>query len=426
MQEFSLVRLLYIFFLKLVNCLFKKRSKTLLFYPNINCLYDKYDIINYHSDNVLCLLNYIISRRQFEGYEIYLVYYNKERLNEYILRCNNSNNFFHFIYYANKWDLYKAFFRSKIVFVDNIYVRFYYKLRSQIVVCLGYYMAPYKDDYYRIKELIANNKERQYSKYINKSFDYYITTSDICSRFLSNDTCLNLSKFLSLGFPRNDIFYEENIILREKLCKTLGRLPRYIICYAPTHRDYENSNRSFYNEEFIHKRSLFGYTDSSYDNLLDLLLNEIDAVIVAKIHPFQVKNNLIDNKSKRIVFYHDLEKVMDINLQLILQSSDILITDYSTTCYDFLNLDKPIIYYTYDENIYLNNRGLFIDPIKPLNAGETINTMDELLFTIRKILNGDDLYKMKRKFVKELLDKNCDGFSSCRIADYFLNKRFEC
>lgn len=48
---------LMIFFLKLINYCIPMR-KRIYFIPHNNCDTDKYDIINYTSDNVLSLFNY--------------------------------------------------------------------------------------------------------------------------------------------------------------------------------------------------------------------------------------------------------------------------------------------------------------------------------------------------------------------------------
>lgn len=55
---------LMIFFLKLINYCIPMR-KRIYFIPHNNCDTDKYDIINYTSDNVLSLFNYILESGKY-------------------------------------------------------------------------------------------------------------------------------------------------------------------------------------------------------------------------------------------------------------------------------------------------------------------------------------------------------------------------
>ena len=59
-------------------------------------------------------------------------------------------------------------------------------------------------------------------------------------------------------------------------------------------------------------------------------------------------------------FAYDFSKYNDINDLYI--SSDILITDYSSVFFDFANLRKPILFFTYDIEKYQSMlRGFYID-----------------------------------------------------------------
>ena len=53
---------------KIINHCVPVDSRSLYFIPHPNCRTDKYDIINYSSDNVLVLLNYLLKKDSAEYY----------------------------------------------------------------------------------------------------------------------------------------------------------------------------------------------------------------------------------------------------------------------------------------------------------------------------------------------------------------------
>ena len=61
---------IYYYLLKCFNFLTPKGEKSIFIVPHHNCKTDKYDIINYSSDNALCLFNYLIREEKFCGYGI--------------------------------------------------------------------------------------------------------------------------------------------------------------------------------------------------------------------------------------------------------------------------------------------------------------------------------------------------------------------
>ena len=68
--------------------------------------------------------------------------------------------------------------------------------------------------------------------------------------------------------------------------------------------------------------------------------------------------------------------------------SDILITDYSSVFFDYANLKRPILFYTYDLESYRDElRGFYLDIEKDL-PGPLLKTTDEIVQTIE---NMDDV-----------------------------------
>lgn len=412
---------LFFFINSIINAIIIKDDNSYLFIPHQNCKNDRYDIFNSASDNVLVLFNRIFSDEKLQNKHLYVVYYHREKLNDYQQYCKSKyNGTIEFIYYEDNYHTLKAFFVSKLIFTDNFYLLFPYKSKKQKVVCLGYYSAPFKDDYYKIEQL--GSKTSKYRKLIEKTYDYHICTSDISSRLISLDSLIPYSRFLAFGMPRNDVFYCDNSNYKKKLLASIGVSAKYIFIYVPTHRDYESEKRIFFDEKKAVKRSIWGYESENEIKSLDVLLEKTNSIVIVKIHPDQARNILATEKSKRIILYSDIIEKIPTSLNEMMAISDFMISDYTTAAYDFMCVDRPIIYYWYDIDKYINTRGFSINPIEPLCPGPIVYNLKELREVMARVIAGKDEFKIQRDFVSNLIFKDKDNKSADRIIDFFLKK----
>ena len=176
------------------------------------------------------------------------------------------------------------------------------------------------------------------------------------------------------------------------------------ILYAPTFR------------EDVRYNNIFDYFD--VDKFQKELGDEYSLII--RLHPrvFDYdKDNSISNKLSKldntIINCTDYENEQD-----LLLISDMLITDYSSIMIDFGLLRKPIIFYAYDLENYLNNeRGFYLDYNKDL-PGPIVENMDDLVGIIKD--NNYD-YDRLDKFLNYEFDY-LDSNSSKRIVDYLLKQ----
>ena len=92
-------------------------------------------------------------------------------------------------------------------------------------------------------------------------------------------------------------------------------------------------------------------------------------------------------------------------MQLSLLETDILITDYSSSYFDYLLLNRPIIFAPFDLDSYLNQeRGFYFD-YDSHTPGEKALNWDELLSCIENSVNNPDNYKKQRqKLCKEFFE----------------------
>ena len=194
-------------------------------------------------------------------------------------------------------------------------------------------------------------KTTSIKKYKNSFFkdsakwDYLLTQNDFSKETLAR--AFRFDKEIIEGYPANDILYTKNNseginTLKEKLGLPLDKK---VILYAPTWRDNQFFQAGHY------KFNLQLELDKMQEKLGD------EYVVALRTH-YLIANAI--NIEEYNGFVYDFSKGFDIQeLYLI---SDILITDYSSVMFDFANLKRPMIFFTYDLEDYRDNlRGFYFD-----------------------------------------------------------------
>ena len=208
-------------------------------------------------------------------------------------------------------------------------------------------------------------------------------------------------KIITIGSPRNDVLYhdiKDSEMFMEKDFNNIKKLKengKYLIFYAPTFRDTGKDISGWLKSEKLVK-----------------ILKDNNAVLVCKLHPRDV-NSLNFELPEEI---YNVESSADSHP--LLKYTDMLIADYSSIYFDYLLLDKPILYYVPDLEEYQEQCREFYVPFEQQSPGEHAKTENELFEILPRIINGEDNYKDARK---ELRDKNYkyqDGKNCERIFEF--------
>ena len=236
---------------------------------------------------------------------------------------------------------------------------------------------------------------KKMSKLNNIKYDYFISTS----HWTNNTNFKNIflaNRFLSCGYPRNDIFMIEednvDIILSDKTIYDFVKKKKKekIILYMPTHRE----DRTKLPLDFI---------------ILNNDLRKLNIYLIVKLHPFM--NKLYD----KIVFSNILFHNEQGDIYPILKYVDILVSDYSSVVYDFLLLDRPIIFFNYDMDEYIKNVEFLFDYTK-YSPGLFVKNQNELLDAIIK----KDKFSEKRLKVREMFFDDLNMLASEKILEKIL------
>lgn len=243
------------------------------------------------------------------------------------------------------------------------------------------------------------NIKKSYIK-VAKEWDYLISPNRYTTEILRSSFAYD-GEILETGYPRNDILYNATPEQVQKIKDDLN-LPsdKKIVLYAPTWRD----------DEYFDAGKMHFTLKLELDKLQKAIGDEY--IVLVRTHYF-VADKL--DLSPYEGFAYDVCKYDDIaELYLI---SDILITDYSSVFFDYANLKRPILYFTYDLEKYENVlRGFYID-IHSEVPGPLLKTTDEV---IDAILNIEDLKEEYADKYDEFYERFCsfeDGNASKRIDD---------
>jgi len=150
------------------------------------------------------------------------------------------------------------------------------------------------------------------------------------------------------------------------------------------------------------------------DRLLDILRENNYELIFYPHIEMQERVQLFSSKS-------DLIKIASFNnydVQQLLIDSDLLITDFSSVFFDFAYMNKPVIFFQFDQDEYRSKHyqeGYF--SYENDGFGEVVLKPEDLIVAIEKELKSNCIVPLKYKKRKEKYFKHCDNSNCKRIYD---------
>ncbi len=172
-------------------------------------------------------------------------------------------------------------------------------------------------------------------------------------------------------------------------------LEKKLILYAPTFRDINLGSDTVLGDVEKMAEKL------PNDYILGLRLHPYVARIAKRLH----KENVCDLSDER-------------SLSELIMASDLLITDYSSIIYEYCITKKPMIFYAYDLDDYINNGRGFYNNYTSNVPGPVIKDMEELINTINR---EDYSIEQIHTFIRNNFP-NLDGKATDRVIDIFASK----
>ncbi len=218
-------------------------------------------------------------------------------------------------------------------------------------------------------------------KYKSKQTDLVLSS---CKRFsekvIPDEVYKYDGKVMCCGMPRNDIFFrDDKSEVKRKVFYELGiESNKIMILYAPTYRGDINIGMNIFNSTWL---------DTSIDisQLYDPIRKRFNAdpVLVYRAHYAITKSNITPSC---------IDATNYPDMQELLCAADILISDYSSSIWDFSLMKKPCFLYVPDMDYYINeDRGVYT-PIEEW-PGIIAKTNQELQKAVLEF--DEDLYRKK-------------------------------
>ncbi len=163
------------------------------------------------------------------------------------------------------------------------------------------------------------------------------------------------------------------------------------ILIMPTWRAWleDATDEQFQESEYYHK-----YVDLITNKTLLKLLKDNGLYAVLYLHPkfaqyIESFSSVQDDLIKCIPFGQQ-------PLNDIMMRAEMLITDYSSVCWDMLFMDKPVIYYQFDRETYLKVHGAYID-LENGSPSDSTTDGDEVIGYLKDYV--DNGFRIKDKYV---------------------------
>lgn len=265
--------------------------------------------------------------------------------------------------------------------VNNSRMPYYLQKRKEGVYLQTWHGTPLKrlvfdmDDVY-----LAGSQDYKANFYTQSRRWDYLNSANAFSTKIFQRAFQYDNPMLEYGYPRNDILYKRNNtddIMNLK--KKLG-IPtdKKVVLYAPTWRDDDYVARGQYN----------------FNLELDLkdMQKQLGEQYIIIVRTHSLVSEMLDLSAYE-GFAFNFSNYDDIaELYLV---SDIMITDYSSVFFDYANLKRPILFFTFDLEKYRDKlRGFYLDIENEL-PGPLLKTSDEVMNAIKNIEQVKEEYAVK-------------------------------
>lgn len=242
-----------------------------------------------------------------------------------------------------------------------------------------------------------------YGKGMRGGCDLFVTSTDIERQTIIDSFGYEPEEVINTGLPRWDVLKDKSNGTRE-------------IMIMPTWRNWLDSVPDKDFEESDYFRHYMGLLNSHrFSDILEKYNLQVNFYLHAKFQEYVDNFNTISPRIHLISFG-------EIAVNEILMRCRMLITDYSSVCWDVLYQDKPILFYQFDLDKYDEAHGSYIDMHKDL-FGDRAETEPQLLDLIEETVKNDFQMKHEHEIKRQKYLQFTDHDHSRHICEE-IKKRF--
>jgi CDP-glycerol glycerophosphotransferase len=227
-------------------------------------------------------------------------------------------------------------------------------------------------------------------------WDYLVSPSKYCSEIFPN-TFGYSGNIIETGYPRNDILTTRSSD-RQRIRQSLGITDpnRLVVLYAPTWRD---TNR----------------TATGNWKPVNFLGNDLHEGITVLFRGHTNTHQAhTDKVAKGAIDVTDYTNVAELYL-----AADVLVTDYSSSMFDFSVTGKPMIFLAPDIEDYVAKRGFYFD-FEKLAPGPILRDSSKLSETLENIESVKAEFAERYRTWQQKFNALEDGQASKRVVDQTL------
>lgn len=203
------------------------------------------------------------------------------------------------------------------------------------------------------------------------------------------------AKVAMTGYPRVDQLVNESALRRDEVRRMIGAdVDETVVLYAPTWRG-DLSNKVIDVDKILSDVTALNSTGCK-------VIFKGHAMVEAELAASPLNDLLLD---------------VDIDTNTLLLGVDVLISDYSSIIFDFMPLQRPIVYYTYDLEEYKQERGLYFE-IEDL-PGVRCDNIGDLVNSISRIKDDASFDVVLETPLSRSLLAHEDGKAASKAASFF-------
>lgn len=231
---------------------------------------------------------------------------------------------------------------------------------------------------------------------MHKNYTYVFSSSKFCSRFFAEAFDVSMDKMIVMPLPRLDLLCDTDqfLIVEKEILNSYPQLldqKKKTIVYAPTFRKEDGD----FEEKALQKAA---------EALAEIVDYEKYNLIV-KFHPLS-----------DIVLKH--EKVIQDKIFSTIdfcRIADAVILDYSAVVFEIAMLGKPMFFYTFDYEAYMEKRDVYID-FKKYIPGTITEDPQKLM---EAIYNNETNESQQQHFRELMISKPKNISYTNDVADFF-------
>lgn len=295
-----------------------------------------------------------------------------------------------------------------------------FKVRSGQVNVQLWHGVPLK----RMGIMANNTKPRdnhRNQKLWHQQADLVVSSSDLYESLMSACLAIETTKYQKLGFPRLDLLKQPAVSKKQLLQDLFNQTDEQaqLGIYMPTFR-YELADQAVMAK--IKAGNFFAFADFAGDRL-NAELKKRHQYLIVKLHPYEMRlfADLSSQYSQIVFLNNDYLFAHNYDLYELLGSTDFLLTDFSSIYFDYLHLNKPIVFVTNFLKQYQKTRGLLLGPYEQIAPGIKVRSQQELIANLDHLDNQH--WAEMRQYWLSLTDQVA-GQSNCENVFNYLTQKY--